>query len=186
VLVAGCGASPPRRVDVPLSAEPPRPCPSRIPLGDPADYAPPPPVAALAVAPLQRCDAGAYVRVERTIGARRVGTARRHDGGFAEGCASLPADPRDPTQGPVLNPGAILGAVAADLRAAHVEVTRGGGLGPCGDSRGDYAAWNFAVAVRSWADLATAQRALADVLERYDVRGFLGVGVAGVACVQFE
>jgi hypothetical protein len=126
----------------------------------------------------------AYIRIERAIGARRLGTARNRGGAFDEGCMKLPANPADPSECPVLNPAPILGAAGERLRIAGIEGAGGAGLGPCGDMSGDYAAWNFAVGVVSWRDAARALTTVAELLATYDARGFVGVSVRGIPCVQ--
>jgi hypothetical protein len=173
-LVAGCGGSPthPARPDA---------CPSDHPLGSIADYAPPA-LPGFVIAKPQLCARDeAYIKIERAAGARRLGIARSSSGGFSEGCMTLPADPADPTECPVISASAI-------LTAAHHELDRrklganGTGLGPCGDANGDYAAWNMAAGVIDWKNAEMAVRIVAELLDRYDVSGYVGVAVVGIVC----
>jgi hypothetical protein len=154
--------------------------------GTQADYtAPAPPD--ISLRPPQLCPRDeAYIRVERHVGTRRLGTARLAGGGFAEGCMKLPDDPRDETQCPVLNPAPLLAAAGARLQAAQVKGAGGSGLGPCGDIHGDYDAWNFSVGVVAWRDAAAAIDTVAGLLAEYDVRGHVGVAIRAIPCATLE
>jgi hypothetical protein len=157
-------------------------CPTERPRGEPADYAAPTDLPDITVAEPAACNRGqAYIRVERIAGARRLGTARIDDGGFREGCMALPADPAEPTDCPVINVNAVLQEAYRELAAQHIDVN-GLGMGPCGSSQGDYAAWDLSIGVGKWADAEAAVRAVAGVLARYDLAGYTGVAVRGTPC----
>lgn len=94
-----------------------------------------------------------------------------------------PADPRDASQCPVLNPGAVAAVVVAKLGERAIPAG-GPGLGPCGDSASDYAGWNMSVSVTSWAQAEVAVRVLGEALATYDVAGYIGVSVQGIPCAE--
>src|SRR5580704_6430215 len=89
----------------------------------------PPEIVGIAVAKPQVCDHGAYMRIERAAGARKIGT-RRTSQGFNEGCDAFPTDPHDATECPVISYRPFLNALAAELRAQGIEINGIGG-GPC-------------------------------------------------------
>lgn len=123
----------------------------------------------------------AYIRIERANGARRIGTARRPNGGFDEGCLELP-DPSSPaTVCPVIAPRALFGVVVKTLRERGTLVN-GTGLGPCGDSRGPYESWNLSVGVVDWSVAHQAVQLMADLLRQYDLAGYIGIAVTGIGC----
>jgi len=179
VLVIGCGN--PAPVASPR-AEPGPTCKSREPLGTIDDFVRPE-RSGFEVAKPRSCGKGeGYIRIERTIGTRSLGTGQGTGGGFDQGCTSLPADPSDQAACPVINPAAILMAAYTELEHRHIEVN-GVGLGPCGDVNGPYATWNMAAMVTDWKHATTLVLVISDLLERYDVAGFVGAGVRGVPCV---
>ncbi len=120
----------------------------------------------------------AYIRVTRLPGTRRLGKRTGPSGGFSEGCMVPPASADDC---PVIN-------MMVPGRDVTTELERRGwpgggpGLGPCGDIRGDYDAWNMSIKVLSWAHAAPAVQLVASALERYDIAGDLGVAVVGATC----
>ncbi|MDB4960487.1 MAG: hypothetical protein JWP01_486 [Myxococcales bacterium] len=127
------------------------------------------------------CERGeAYLRVERAVGSRKLGTGREGSGGFREGCTRLPADPKDGSC-PVIDAGTLLTAATAELRKRNIEIV-GQGLGPCGEIKGDYAAWNMSIGVHAWSEAEPAVRVVAELLERYDLAGYTGVAVRGIQC----
>lgn len=152
--------------------------------GTPADFTPPALGEGFVVSAPQVCPHDeAYIRIERTIGARQIGKARNRGGGFDEGCMKLPADA---AECPVVNAAPLFAAAGAKLQAANVKGAGGSGLGPCGDIQGDYDAWNFSVGVVSWRDAATAVGAVAEQLAAHDVRGYLGVAIRAIPCATIE
>lgn len=176
-LAIGCGAS--------SSSSPggsSAGCPSGHPSGAPSDYHAVGDLEGITVSAPMMCSKGeAYLRITRRHGGRRLGTAMRDGGGFNEGCMTLPADPKDFTQCPVVNPAAIFDAGAKELEAKQIQPV-GEGLGPCGDPNGDYDAWHMALGVHSWAQAEVAVRIVAGVMTTYDVNGFTGVAVRGIGC----
>jgi hypothetical protein len=127
------------------------------------------------------CEHGeAYLRIERTVGSRRLGTGRERGGGFRDGCTTLPADPKDGSC-PVIDAGTILLAAAAELGRRNIQIV-GQGLGPCGVVQGDYDAWNMSIGVNAWSEAEPAVRIVAELLERYDLAGYTGVAVRGIPC----
>jgi hypothetical protein len=149
------------------------------PAGSAADYVPPTLPGFIVSAP-RTCknDHGTYIRIERTKGARKLGTARGPSGGFSEGCTKPPAEGEEC---PVLNWGVPMTAAREALEAQHIMVNGIGG-GPCADTGGDYAAWNISIGVVSWTQAAAALQAVADAMDRYDVEGYMGVAVKGIPC----
>jgi hypothetical protein len=147
------------------------------PAGSPADYTPPV-LDGFTIAAPQMCGDTAYIRVTRLAGARRLGKRTGTSGGFSEGCMVPPASAGDC---PVIN-------MMVPGRDVTAELERRGwpgggpGLGPCGDIRGDYDAWNMSIKVLSWAHAAPAVQLVASALERYDIAGDLGVAVVGATC----
>lgn len=123
---------------------------------------------------------GAYIRVARTSGARRLGIARLESGAFSEGCLEPPAPDEDCR---VLNFSVPMIAAEEALELQGVAV-KGHGPGPCADIQGPFAAWNMSIRVTSWTEAATAVRLVADEMKRYDVAGYLGVSVKGDPCLQ--
>ncbi len=75
----------------------------------------------------------------------------------------------------------VLTAIHRDLESQGITLV-GLGLGPCGDSTGDYDAWNMSVAILDWRQATTAVGAAVAILERYDLWGHVGVAVKGIAC----
>lgn len=180
VALAACGSAPPPSTR-PIASEQGASCPAERPTGAPTDYTAPTDIAGVSIAAPEACERdSAYIRIERTTGARRIGTARGHGGGFDEGCQTLP-DPADATACPVINFGAVLMEASKRLNARGITADSTG-LGPCGDASGDYDAWNMAFRVHDWKHAEAAVRELSEVLERYDLRGHAGVGVAGIMC----
>lgn len=151
------------------------------PKGTQDDYVPPT-LAGFTIAAPVTCegDHGAYIRIERSSGARKLGIGRAQGGGFAEGCTS---EPKSDDDCPVLNWGVPMMAANQALAARGIMVNGIGG-GPCADIQGDYAAWNMSIGVTSWAQAATALQVVADEMNRYDVAGYLGVAVKGVQCAE--
>ncbi|CAN5694698.1 hypothetical protein BH11MYX3_BH11MYX3_20320 [soil metagenome] len=181
VLLIGCSSGGTRPVAQPANDE--TSCPSAMPLGSLADYRPPTDLPNTSISTPQQCAGSeAYIRVERSAGARKLGTGRGKGGGFDEGCQTLPADPGDATQCPVINAGAILMAAHAELEKRSI-VSVGVGLGPCGDVQADYDGWNMAAGVHDWKDAEQLVRIVAELLERYDAVGHVGVAVRGIHCV---
>ncbi len=180
-LLIGCSGGNPRAVAQPSPAATAS-CPSALPLGSPADYAPPTDLTGITVSAPQLCAGSeAYLRLERATGARRLGTGRGKGGGYDEGCQTLPADPGDATQCPVINAGAILIAAHAELEKRSIVAT-GVGLGPCGNVQADYDGWNMAAGVHDWKDAEALVRIVAELLARYDAAGHVGVAVRGIHC----
>ncbi|MBL0217248.1 MAG: hypothetical protein IPQ07_25645 [Myxococcales bacterium] len=183
-LAVGCGSGSSTTTTTTTTSHPTGPyaCPSDHPLGTEAVYTAPADLPGFVIAAPQHCARDeAYIRIERAAGSRKLGTGRGKGGGFDEGCMTLPADPADPAQCPVINAGAVMTAAHYELEKRHL-VAPGVGLGPCGDLNGDYAAWHMAVGVHDWNDTATAIRIVTELFERYDVAGFVGVAVRGIPC----
>jgi hypothetical protein len=154
-------------------------CPSKFPRGEQATYTAPAAPAGITIAAPKLCaDNEAYIKIVRDKGARAVGTKRAPNGGFADGCMTLPADA---TSCPVISGLTVMEAAHDQLVARHIEAA-GPGLGPCGDVQGDYYGWNMSVEVLDWKDAATAVQVVSDLLEQYDLRGTVGVAVVGVRC----
>lgn len=151
------------------------------PFGSAADYTPPV-IAGFKISAPVTCEHGAYIRIERAAGARRLGTARSEAGGFDEGCREAPATDGDC---PVLNYTVPLMAAVAAIRARGLDVNGIGG-GPCADLAGDYSTWNISVGVTSWTNVATAVTLVAAELDRYDVAGYVGVAVHGESCAVVQ
>ncbi len=136
------------------------------------------------VATPQLCeDETAYIRVERTVGARTLGIGRGsgNRGGFREGCMEMPTDIDNVDICPSINVFTVMHVAADKMRREGIDVN-GTGLGPCGDVAGDYHKWNASVGVTDWADAARAAGILGDIFTRYDLRGYAGIAVRGVAC----
>ncbi len=182
LALAACGSAPPPSA-TPISSGQGEACPTERPTGAPTDYAAPTDLTGVTIAAPQSCELdSAYIRVERTDGARRIGTGRNANGGFDEGCATLP-DPADASACPVINGGAVLMEASRLLNARGIQADSTG-LGPCGDAGGDYDAWNMAFRVHDWKHAEAAVRQLSELLVTYDLRGHVGVGVAGIMCAS--
>ena len=149
------------------------------PAGSAADYVPPT-LAGFKISPPVTCtgDHGSYIRIERTSGARKLGTGRGSGGGFSEGCTKPPASGEEC---PVLNWGVPMMAAKDALESKGISVNGIGG-GPCADIAGDYAAWNMSIGVVSWTQAAAALQTVADAMDHYDVEGYMGVAVKGIPC----
>lgn len=142
-------------------------------------------IGSVAVSPPVFCEKErAYIRLEKAQGARRLGTARSPSGGFREGCLDLPGDPADLSQCPVLNFRPLLKAAFDELKERGVSVN-GIGVGPCGVI-GDYEELNESVGVVGWEDADAAVQLVAELLERYAVKGYVGVMVVGIRCVELN
>jgi hypothetical protein len=149
-------------------------------LGTIADLAVPTLPEGVTVASPRMCERNsAYLRVERSVGARALGMERAHPtrGGFGRGCAELP---RDATSCPEINVTAVLHEAARRLRREGIAVN-GAGVGPCGVV-GTYDVVNLSVGVMDWKDAGPAVAILGEVLAEYDLRGYAGVGVVGPMC----
>ena len=123
----------------------------------------------------------AYIRVARETGVRQLGTERAPNGAFNQGCMSVPSEPANPDQCATINAIAILNTAAVELRAEGIEAI-GVGAGPCADMRGDYDDWRVAITISNWKHAARSVRIVAGQLQKYDIRGHVGVGIAGVPC----
>ena len=147
--------------------------------GRPGDYTAPTLPGFTISAPLT-CDRehGAYIRIERTSGARKFGIDPIAGDGFLEGWRTPPACLEDC---PLLN-WELPTFAAEEVLARRGIRLKGHGTGPCGDIEGDFAAWNASLLVTSWADAATALRVLAEQMKHYDVAGYLGVSVSPMPC----
>ena len=132
------------------------------------------------ISPPQTCPAGSYIRIERMSGTRVVGTGRMPGGGFAEGCTDL-SDPvacKD-----AINAAALLQQAGLELQREHIE-TASLGAGPCApDTNGDYSGWNFATGVHDWKHVDRLIAKIAELMDRYDVRGYVGASVYTIPCV---
>jgi hypothetical protein len=175
LALAACAGTPPQ------PAQRPNGCANYDdrPAGSAADYVAPTIPGFTISAPLTCAnDHGTYIRIERTKGARKLGTGRGASGGFSEGCTKPPAAGEDC---PVLDWGVPMMEAREALEAQHILVNGIGG-GPCADTSGDYAAWNMSIGVASWTQAATALQAVANAMDRYDVEGYMGVAVKGIPC----
>jgi hypothetical protein len=72
-------------------------------------------------------------------------------------------------------------AVIARLGQQRID-TIGLGLGVCGDSGGDYDAWNVSISVLDWRHADAAIAAVDAELAAHDVSNSFGVSVRGIAC----
>lgn len=151
------------------------------PDGTPADYIPPELPGFTISAPVT-CEGeqGAYIRIERTSGSRKIGIARGASGGFDEGCLKPPASAKDC---PILN-WEVPTLAAEQVLESQAIATRGHGAGPCADLEGPFAAWNASILLTSWSDAAMVLRLLADQMKKYDVAGYLGVSVVRKPCFR--
>lgn len=126
------------------------------------------------------CKAGAYIRVERLSGSHKLGTARVGDGGFREGCMDL----SNPAACPTINYSAVVREVARELHAEGVE-SGGEGAGPCApDLAAGYSGWNMSTGVHAWSDTDRLVAKIAEVMDRYDIAGYLGASVYTIPCVE--
>ena len=180
LTVAACGGSSPPPPWMSSARRDSGACDDR-PKGSPADYTPPTLPGFTISAPVT-CDGdnGAYIRIERTSGARKLGIAKQESGAFGEGCMEPPA-PNEHCR--ILNFSVPMIAAEEALRLQGIN-ERGHGEGPCANIQGDFAAWNMALRVTSWTEAATAVRVVAEQMKRYDVAGYLGVSVKGNPCVK--
>jgi len=157
-------------------------CRAQPPLGDPSQSTLRS-AAGFTISPPQSCPDGSYIRIERATGTRRLGTARVGEGGFAEGCMDL-ADPAACKD--VINPAALLRQAGLELQSEHIE-TAGLGAGPCAsDMNGDYSTWNFATGVHDWKNADRLIAKITELMDRYDVRGYVGASVYTIPCVELQ
>ena len=179
VLIVACGGTraPPARSTDSCAGHDDRP------KGSPSDYVPPE-LPGFVIASPVTCEheRGAYIRIQRTTGARKLGIARQSSGGFGEGCMEPPASSDDC---PILNWGVPVMAAEKAMRARGLMVN-GIGAGPCADIYGDFAAWNMSIGVTAWSEAATVLQLVAAEMDRYDVAGYLGVAVRGISCAVPE
>jgi hypothetical protein len=114
----------------------------------------------------------AYIRIERLAGTRELGTASR------EGCME---SARFATCSK-LNIGAVLELVRTELVREHF--TRPSlGATPCG---GDPDAWRATIDVHDWNNVDRLITKVAEVFDRYDLKGYVGVAVSGTPCFEFS
>jgi hypothetical protein len=72
-------------------------------------------------------------------------------------------------------------AVGAHMHARGI--TAGGiGEGVCGDTRGDYDAWNISIAVNDWKDADVAIEVIDEELRAHDAGPYFGVSVRAEVC----
>jgi hypothetical protein len=102
----------------------------------------------------------------------------RGEDGEVRGCQRRPDEGSECSE---IHADALYLHVAARLEREGID-TIGIGRGPCGDTRGDYDAWNFAIAVDDWAHADAAVRALAETFSEWDARGPAGVAVRAIPC----
>ncbi|HEY5934327.1 MAG TPA: hypothetical protein VIU61_06830 [Kofleriaceae bacterium] len=152
-----------------------------LPRGTPADLVLPAHRDGIVVSPARSCphDA-AYLRVERLTGTRQLGVDRTHGttGAIGAGCDELP---RDQTNCPTVSVVAVAHEAARRIRRDGI-VSGGTGVGACGQATGTYDALNFSVIVLDWNAAGRAVALLSEVLAEYDLRGYVGVTVAGQSC----
>lgn len=151
--------------------------------GDPGQY----PLAAGATlgsvavhAPLLCEKQEGYIYVERAQGKRVVGRAGQ-PGVPMTGCPELPAAPQDLTQCPVVAPYAIAKQAFDQLQSQGVLVN-GIGEGPCIDEAAAPDNRHFSMGVVNWGDAQAAVNLVAQLFERYDLKGGVGVAVRGIGC----
>jgi hypothetical protein len=180
VLIAACGGVPdlaPR-----ASAPTPHPessCKPQPPTGD-ASLQLVHELPGFSIAAPRSCaNSEAYIRIERLAGSRELGTAN-DGGGFREGCT----DPNKFTTCSKINVGAILDLARSELVNEHF-VAPSVGAGPCSDINAGYDGWNFAIGVHDWKNADRLITKVAEVFDRYDVRGYVGVSVYGTRCFEF-
>ena len=139
------------------------------------------------VAPPLMCEhERAYIRIERASGTRRIGTTLGTHSESEEGCTELPDVAEDPSQCPIIEHGAILRTAFNEMQARGLE-PNGAGAGSCADTTmNDYESWNMSVGVVSWTNAEGAVNVIAELLEKYDLSGFVGVSVTGIDCANAE
>ena len=162
------------------AASTPSQCRSQPPVGDPSQLTLRS-AAGFTISPPQTCSDGSYIRIERGTGARQLATGRGPTGGFDQGCMELAATAACQE---LVNPAALLRQVQVELASASVE-TAGLGMGPCAVSTAnDYGTWNFATGVHDWKDADRLVAKITEVMDRFDIRGYVGASVYSIPCVE--
>lgn len=177
VLVAACGGVPERRVAA--RPEPRVACAPQPPLGTP-DLFTRRQRPGFAISEPQTCARGSYIRIERLAGSRKLATERLPNGGFGVGCMDLT------TCTGAVNVGAFLQQVGVELHREHVEAA-GTGAGPCApDLNAGYDGWNFATGVHDWKDADALVGKIAELMDRYDLAGYVGASIYALPCFTFD
>jgi len=124
------------------------------------------------------CQRGSYIRIERASGARKLGIERVKGGGFGAGCTDLTKLAGCTS----INVGAFLAQVDAELKSEGIDAA-GQGAGPCApDLDGDYSGWNMATGVHDWKDVDRLVAKIAELMDRYDLSGYVGASVYAIPC----
>jgi hypothetical protein len=181
VVIAACGGAPsqPEPARQPAAAHAAASCAYQPPTGD-ASLQTVHELPGFTIAAPQTCSHDqAYIRIERLAGSRELGIAS--DGrGFYEGCM----EPAKFMSCSKLNVGAVLELVRSELVGENFVRPSVGG-GPCTDVGGDYDGWKFAVGVHDWKNVDPLITKVAEVFDRYDLKGYVGVSVYGTPCFEF-
>jgi hypothetical protein len=124
------------------------------------------------------CGGEAYIRIERPLGSRELGIARVAGGGFAEGCMDVAKFGTCSK----LNVGAVVALATRELAGEPLQIANDG-VGPCArDLSAGYDGWNYAVGVHDWKNADRLIEKIAEVFDRYDLKGYVGVSVYAVPC----
>lgn len=154
-------------------------CKAQPPIGEPAEFTLRG-VPGFTIAEPQTCRGSSYIRIERATGKRRLGIERIAGGGFGAGCMDLTKLDGCAS----INVGAFLAQVDLELKREGIE-TAGNGAGPCAPNLdGDYEGWNMATGVHDWKDVDRLVAKIAELMERYDLSGYIGASVYTIECVE--
>ena len=179
VTIAACGGVPNLPETEPQPAprarapaqQPESSCKRQPPIGD-ASLQTVHDLPGFAIAAPETCrDNEAYIRIERLAGSRQLATASR------EGCI----EPAKFTTCSKLNVGAVLELVRTELVNEHFDRPNLGTT-PCGGNPDD---WKFTIGVHDWKNVDRLIAKIGEVFDRYDLKGFVGVAVAGTPCFRF-
>jgi hypothetical protein len=183
VMIAACAADQPPRAEPPRRAAPQAPeheCVVEPPIGDPSQLTLRS-VPGFTIAEPVTCKQGSYIRIERLSGARRLGVAEVPHRGFSEGCSEVSKFATCST----INVGALLLEAATELRREGIPAA-GDGAGPCApDLDAGYDGWNFATGVHDWKHVDRVVAKITELMNRYDLAGYVGVAVRPTPCFKF-
>jgi hypothetical protein len=177
LALAACAATEPRGTATATPAGGAGACKDQPPVGDPSQLTLIS-VPGFSIAAPLTCAAGSYIRIERLAGTRKLGTAQVQDGSFREGCLDL----ANPAACSTINFEALFGQAMTELQHEGI-TTAGNGAGPCASNLdGGYAGWNMAIGVHDWRDADRLVAKLTELMDRYDVAGYLGASIYTIPC----
>lgn len=125
-------------------------------------------------------DKSYYIKVDRPSGKHTLAMGRKAHGELHR--TTPPTSDLPPTQ---IQVDAVFASLSKRAQSKGIDVLSGG-LGSCGDIKGDINAWKMSIVINNWKQADAAVQLVADELRRWDIRGHLGVSVMARKCDFIE